>query len=60
MPENEKTAASILVQTMFAHNQGLQHLMQKSEVSASPEKAADFIKPYLEAMLKVVKTVKSS
>ena len=49
MPENEKTAASILVQTMFAHNQGLQHLMQKSDVSASPEKAADFIKPYLEA-----------
>jgi hypothetical protein len=45
---------------MFAHNQGLQHLMQKSDVSASPEKAADFIKPYLEAMIKVVKIVKSS
>jgi hypothetical protein len=53
--ENRNTAAAILVQTMFAHNQGLQHLMQKSEVSASPENAADFIKPYFEAMLKVVK-----
>ena len=55
--ENEKgktmskqTAAAILVQTIFDHNEPLRNKLLQSKTDQSPEAAADFMRAYYIAM----------
>ena len=52
---SEETAAAVLVKAMFDNSEALRNLMAKAQISKSPDSAAEFIKPYYEAMASMVK-----
>jgi hypothetical protein len=47
---SKQTAAAILVQTIFDHNEPLRNKLLQSKTDQSPEAAADFMRAYYIAM----------
>jgi hypothetical protein len=50
-----ENAAALLVQTLFSSDERMQKLL-KDQTDASPHAAAEFLKPWYQAMLMMIKS----
>jgi hypothetical protein len=51
-------AAALLVQTIFNSNERMQRLL-KDQTDSGPQVAAEFLKPWYQAMLMMIKTAEA-
>jgi hypothetical protein len=51
-------AAALLVQTVFNSNERMQKLL-KDQMDSGPQVAAEFLKPWYQAMLMMIKTAEA-